>query len=158
MNVYAVSRSCWKPSRRRPASWREPPGSHTEPPLAPAAALADEAEPPRAQLAAVDIIARLDQIDAACRDDGLGLEQACARYGISTATHARWLEQYAGVRAARDDRLRVVERENEQLRKAIADLVLERDALKEALVRLRPPQRPELSNTPSIALVSDKKP
>ncbi len=51
---------------------------------------------------------------------------------ISEVTYYRWRKEYGGMRVEQAKRLREVERENTRLRKAVADLTLDKLILEEA--------------------------
>ncbi len=51
---------------------------------------------------------------------------------ISEVTYYRWRKEYGGMRAEQARRLKEVERENARLRKAVADLTLDKQILAEA--------------------------
>ncbi len=51
---------------------------------------------------------------------------------ISEVTYYRWRKEYGGMRVEQAKRLREVERENIRLRKAVADLTLDKLILEEA--------------------------
>jgi len=135
-----------------------PVGGNTEPPLAPDAALAGFDAKSRPRLSSVDIVALLDRIEDECAE-GAELSAVLARLGITAERYGRWGQHFGRTRDEREQSVIELRRENERLRKLVADLSLERDALAEALVRLKTPepQRPVVLSTPSISLVSDKK-
>ncbi|MGE0484839.1 MAG: FHA domain-containing protein [Gammaproteobacteria bacterium] len=111
---------------------------------------------PRPRLSAGDIIALLDRVDAALAA-GRGLDEACRDVGISVQRYERWCREHGAAPAERgrsDDDLR---RENERLRKLVADLSLEREALKEALAKYAA-QDARTSAAPPISLVRDGQP
>lgn len=78
-----------------------------------------------------------DQIIALLRDAeadlaaGLNVEQVCKKLGVSQQTYFRWKSQYGGAKAASMKRLKELEAENKRLKKAVADLTLEKQILKE---------------------------
>lgn len=51
---------------------------------------------------------------------------------ISEVTYYRWRKEYGGMRVEQAKRLKEVERENARLRKAVADLTLDKLILEEA--------------------------
>ena len=56
-----------------------------------------------------------------------------ARYaGISEQSYYRWRREYGGLKVDQARRLKELERENTRLRRAVADLTLEKLVLKEA--------------------------
>ena len=56
-------------------------------------------------------------------------------HGISQDTFYRWRRKYGGMEVADARRLKDVEDENRKLRKLVADLTLDKEALKDALSR-----------------------
>jgi len=52
--------------------------------------------------------------------------------GVTEATYYRWRSDYGGLKLDQVRRLKVLEQENGRLRKAVADLTLEKLLLKEA--------------------------
>ena len=51
---------------------------------------------------------------------------------ISEVTYYRWRKEYGGMRVEQAKRLREIERENARLRRAVADLTLDKLILEEA--------------------------
>ena len=52
--------------------------------------------------------------------------------GVSTNTFYRWRQEYVGLRIDQARRLREMESENTRMRRAVADLTLDKQILKEA--------------------------
>jgi transposase-like protein len=52
--------------------------------------------------------------------------------GVTEATYYRWRSEYGGLKLDQVRRLKLLEQENGRLRKAVADLTLEKLILKEA--------------------------
>ena len=69
-------------------------------------------------------------------DSGLAqgetLGQACRRIGVSDHTFYRWRREYGGLKVDQAKRLRDMEGENARLRRAVADLTVDNQILKEA--------------------------
>jgi putative transposase len=63
--------------------------------------------------------------------EGKTIPEAAKELGISEQTYHRWRNQYGGMKANDAKRLKELERENEQLKRIVADQVLEVQALKE---------------------------
>ena len=78
------------------------------------------------------IIAKLRQAQADLAG-GLEVAQVCQKLGVSQQTYYRWQKEYGGIKANQVKRLKVLEKENARLKKALADAVLDRAILKEAL-------------------------
>lgn len=78
-----------------------------------------------------------EQIIALLRDAeadlaaGLSVDQVCKKIGVSQQTYFRWKSQYGGAKGNAMKRLKQLEAENKQLKKAVADLTLEKQALKD---------------------------
>jgi transposase-like protein len=53
--------------------------------------------------------------------------------GITEQTYYRWRKEYGGMKTVQVKRLKDLERENGYLRKAVAELTLDKQILKEAL-------------------------
>ena len=58
--------------------------------------------------------------------------EACRSLGISEQSYYRWRKEYGGMRVAQARRLKDLERENQRLRKRVADLSLDKQILEEA--------------------------
>jgi putative transposase len=63
--------------------------------------------------------------------EGRTIPEAAKELGISEQTFHRWRNQYGGMKANDAKRLKELERENVQLKRIVADQVLENQALKE---------------------------
>jgi transposase-like protein len=63
--------------------------------------------------------------------EGKTIPEAAKELGISEQTFHRWRNQYGGMKANDAKRLKELERENAQLKRIVADQVLENQALKE---------------------------
>jgi putative transposase len=61
---------------------------------------------------------------------GAKTPELCRRHGISQNTFYKWKAKYGGMDVSDVRRLRALEDENKRLRKVVADLVLEKEALK----------------------------
>ncbi len=75
------------------------------------------------------IIGVLKEADAGAKAGDL-----CRRYGISEQTFYRWKARYGGLQVSDLRRLRQLEEENGRLKRLVADLTLDKQALQE-LVR-----------------------
>jgi putative transposase len=79
-----------------------------------------------------------DQIILALREaDGLlsggqTIAQVCQKLGVCEQTYHRWRNEYGGMKADAMKRLKQLEEENRRLKKAVADLTLDKQILKEA--------------------------
>ena len=63
--------------------------------------------------------------------EGKTIPEAAKELGISENTYHRWRNQYGGMKADDVKRLRELERENQRLKRIVADQALNIDALKE---------------------------
>jgi transposase-like protein len=81
------------------------------------------------------IIAKLREAEADL-NGGLSIAQVVQKLGVSEQTFHRWRNQYGGMKAQAARRLRELEAENLRLKKAVADLTLANQILKEALDEL----------------------
>lgn len=81
------------------------------------------------------IIAKLREADAEL-NGGATIGQVCQKLGISEPTFHRWREQYGGMKADAARKLKELEQENQRLKRAVADLTLDKQILKEALDHL----------------------
>ena len=64
---------------------------------------------------------------------GMTVGQISRQLSISQQTYYRWRKQYGGMKISQVKRLKDIERENARLKKAVADLTLDKVILKEAL-------------------------
>ena len=69
----------------------------------------------------------VEQMEAA----GQPVAQLCQKLEISVATLARWRSQFRGMGDAEIKRLKELEDENRRLKRAVADLTLDKQILKE---------------------------
>ena len=63
---------------------------------------------------------------------GKSVIDAVRAIGVTEATYYRWRAEYGGLKLDQVKRLKVLEQENGRLRRAVADLTLEKLVLKEA--------------------------
>lgn len=63
---------------------------------------------------------------------GASVAEVVRALAISEVTYYRWRKEYGGMRVDQAKRLKEVERENARLRKAVADLTLDKLILEEA--------------------------
>lgn len=64
---------------------------------------------------------------------GKNVGQICREMGITEQSYYRWRKEYGGMKTAQVKRLKDLERENGHLKKAVAELTLDKLILKEAL-------------------------
>jgi putative transposase len=77
------------------------------------------------------IIAKLREAEAEL-NAGQTIGQVIQKLGISEQTFHRWRNQYGGMKSEAARRLKELEQENLRLKKAVADLTLDKQILKEA--------------------------
>jgi len=65
--------------------------------------------------------------------EGLSVDEACRKHGISQPTYHRYKRQYGGLDVKEAQRLRDLEKESDQLKKIVADQLLQIKALEIAL-------------------------
>lgn len=81
------------------------------------------------------IITKLREADAEL-NGGSTIGQVCQKLSISEPTFHRWREQYGGMKADAAKQLKELQQENQRLKRAVADLTLDKQILKEALDHL----------------------
>ena len=77
------------------------------------------------------IIAKLRQVEV-LMGQGKAVAEAVRAIGVTETTYYRWRAEYGGLKLDQVRRLKLLEQENTRLRKAVADLTLEKLVLKEA--------------------------
>jgi len=64
---------------------------------------------------------------------GQKVGQVCRTLGIAEQTYYRWRREYGGLKVSQARRMNELERENTRLKRAVADLTLDKLILEEAL-------------------------
>jgi putative transposase len=64
---------------------------------------------------------------------GRTVDEVCKKLAVTPNTFYRWKQQYGGVQGNELKRLRELEKENTRLKKALAELTLDKQILQEAL-------------------------
>ena len=64
---------------------------------------------------------------------GMTVGQICRQLSIAEQTYYRWRKQYGGMKISQAKRMKDIAHENVRLKKAVADLTLDKVILKEAL-------------------------
>ena len=64
---------------------------------------------------------------------GMTVGLVCRELSISEQTYYRWRKQYGGLKISQAKRMKDIKRENTRLKRAVADLTLDKVILKEAL-------------------------
>ena len=63
---------------------------------------------------------------------GRNVPEICREMGVTVNTYYRWRKEYGGMQVNQAKRLKELERENSRLKRAVADLTLDNQILKEA--------------------------
>lgn len=64
---------------------------------------------------------------------GQKLGQLCRNLGITEQTYYRWRREYGGMKVTQAKRMKELEKENGRLKRAVAELTLDKLILKEAI-------------------------
>jgi transposase-like protein len=64
---------------------------------------------------------------------GKSIKLVSRELGITEQTYYRWRKEYGGMKISQARRLKELEQENSRLKRAVADLILDKLVLKEAL-------------------------
>ena len=78
-----------------------------------------------------EIVAKLRQVDV-LTSQGQSVADAVRSIGVTEVTYYRWRREYGGLKSDQVKRLKALETENGQLRRAISDLTLDKLILQEA--------------------------
>ena len=78
-----------------------------------------------------EIVAKLRQVDV-LTGQGTSVAEAIRAIGVTEVTYYRWRQEYGGLKLDQVRRMKELERENQRLRQAIADLMLDKLILQEA--------------------------
>lgn len=70
--------------------------------------------------------------------DGLDVASACRKAGISSPTYYYWRKKFGGIGRPQLSEMKALKKENERLKKIVADLQLDKIILKESLDYLKP--------------------
>jgi putative transposase len=76
------------------------------------------------------IVAKLRQVEVLL-SQGKTVPLACKEVGIVDQTFYRWRKEYGGLQMEQAKKLKDLQKENAQLRRAIADLTVEKQILKD---------------------------
>ena len=63
---------------------------------------------------------------------GMTVEEICRRIGVSEQSYYRWRREYGGLKVDQARKLKELEQENTRLKRAVADLTLDKLILKAA--------------------------
>lgn len=78
-----------------------------------------------------EIVAKLRQVDVLV-SQGRTVADAVRLIGVTEVTYYRWRKEFGGLKVDQVKRLKDLETENQRLRKAVADLTLDKLILSEA--------------------------
>ena len=78
-----------------------------------------------------EIVSKLRQVEV-LMGQGISRLEAIRQIGVVEQTYYRWRKQYGGMGVDQLKELKKLQKENEQLRRAISDLTLDKLILKEA--------------------------
>jgi transposase-like protein len=85
---------------------------------------------PKKRYNAEEIIQKLRGADVLL-SQGKTVSQACKQIGVSDQTYYRWRKIYGGMKVDQARRLKELESENARLKRAVADLTVDKLILKE---------------------------
>ena len=78
-----------------------------------------------------EIVAKLRQVEVITAQ-GRPVAEAIRSIGVTEVTYYRWRQEYGGLKGDQVKRLKELEAENTRLRRAVADLTVEKLILREA--------------------------
>jgi len=84
-----------------------------------------------------DVLNLLRQIELSLAS-GNDVQTACRSAGVSDATYYNWRKRYGGMGKSQLSELKSLEKENQRLKKIVAELELDKLILKETLDVLKP--------------------
>ena len=85
---------------------------------------------PRKSFTPEQIIAKLRQIEVLI-SQGQSVAVGCRAAGISEQSYYRWRKEYGGMGVTQAKQLKALKRENQQLKRLVADLALDKAMLEE---------------------------
>ena len=80
---------------------------------------------------AEEIVAKLRQVEV-LSGQGRPISDAIRAIGVTEVTYDRWRNEYGGLKGDQVKRLKELEAENARLRRAVSDLTLDKQILREA--------------------------
>ena len=86
---------------------------------------------PRKRHKPEEIVAKLRQVDVMV-SQGQSVADAIRMIGVTEVTYYRWQQEFGGLNSDQVKRRKDLEAENARLRRAVADLTLDKQILKEA--------------------------
>ncbi len=85
----------------------------------------------RKRHSAEEIIGKLREVEVGLAG-GRKIGEMCRSIGVTEQTYYRWRKEYGGLRLDQAKRLKELEKENARLKRAVADLTLDKLILREA--------------------------
>ena len=85
----------------------------------------------RRRYSAEEIVNKLREADVRIAK-GQTVAQACKHIGVTGFTYYRWRREYGGMKSNQAKRLKALERENNRLKRLLADAELDKAILREA--------------------------
>ena len=77
-----------------------------------------------------EIVSKLRQVEV-LQGQGMPIADAVRQIGVTQQTYYRWRKEYGGLRLDQAKRLKELEKENQRLKKLVADLSLDKAMLSE---------------------------
>ncbi|GEQ99376.1 transposase [Iodidimonas gelatinilytica] len=68
-------------------------------------------------------------------EEGTSVDEVCRKTGISQQTYYRWRKKYGGLMPSEMKRLKQLEEENQNLKRLVADLSLDKAMLQDVIKR-----------------------
>lgn len=87
---------------------------------------------PRKRITPEEIIHKLREAEILV-SQGRTVKDAAKQIGVTEQTYYRWRNAYGGMAPSQARRLKALERENDRLKKLVADLSVDKSILEEAL-------------------------
>ena len=84
-----------------------------------------------------DVLGLLRQIDVEL-SSGSDVPTACRSAGVSTAFYYTWRKRFSGMGKSQLHQMKAIEKENQRLKRVVAELELDKAILKESLDFLKP--------------------
>ena len=78
-----------------------------------------------------EIVAKLRQVEV-LTGQGTSVAEAVRSIGVTEVTYYRWRQEYGSLKSDQVRRMKELEKENQRLRQAVADLTLDKLILQEA--------------------------
>lgn len=87
---------------------------------------------PKKTFTSEQIINKLRQAEVLI-SEGNSITQVCKKLEVTEQTYYRWRKEYGGMKVEQAKKLKELEKENSRLKKAVAELTLDKLILQEAL-------------------------